>query len=84
MKAKEFDELFDAGVDMSEYVDWSKARRPNLEKKIVNVALPVWMIRALDIEATRLGIARQALIKTVIGQHLDRETRAEKSVSQRS
>ena len=81
MKAKEFDELFDAGVDMSEHLDWSKARRPNLEKKIVNVALPVWMIRELDIEASRLGIPRQSLIKTVIEQHLDGESRVEKSVS---
>jgi len=81
MKAKQFDELFDAGVDMSDYVDWSKARRPNLEKKIVNVALPVWMIRELDIEAARLGIPRQSLIKTVIARHLDGESRVEKSVS---
>ena len=81
MKAKEFDELFDAGVDMSDYVDWSKARRPNLEKKIVNVALPVWMIRELDIEASRLGIPRQSLIKTVIARHLDGKSRVEKSVS---
>jgi len=28
---KEFDKLFDNGEDISEFVDWSAARRPNIE-----------------------------------------------------
>lgn len=33
--------------------------------------LPVWAIRALDVEATRRGIARQALIKNWLVDRLD-------------
>ena len=33
ISAEEFDRRFDAGEDISEYVDWSKARRPGLELK---------------------------------------------------
>ena len=41
---KEFDELFDSGEDISEFVDYSKGTRPNLAQKRVNLDLPVWMI----------------------------------------
>lgn len=33
MKVTEFDERFDAGEDMSAHVDWTKARRLNVEAK---------------------------------------------------
>jgi len=63
MKAKEFDKTFDAGEDITKYLDVSKARRPGLEQKRVNVDFPTWMIRLLDKEAKRLGVPRQAIIK---------------------
>ncbi|XEN30472.1 hypothetical protein M728_001069 [Ensifer sp. WSM1721] len=31
MKAAEFDRRFDAGEDITEAVDWRKARRPNAD-----------------------------------------------------
>jgi hypothetical protein len=71
MKAKRFDEKFDAGEDVSQFIDRSKARRPGHEQKRVNVDFPVWMIESLDREASRLGIARQSLIKMLIAKHLD-------------
>lgn len=37
--AKDFDEAFDNGEDMSEFVDWSASRRPNLEQKRTNLDL---------------------------------------------
>ncbi|MDD4854291.1 MAG: hypothetical protein PHQ22_01480 [Sulfuricurvum sp.] len=40
----DFDEAFDNGEDISEFVDWIKICRPNLEQKRVNLDLPVWMI----------------------------------------
>lgn len=65
MKARDFDEKFDSGADVSGDVDWTKARRPNLEFKRVNVDFPVWVVEALDHEARRLGVtpasARQTL-----------------------
>ncbi len=70
--AKEFDEAFDNGEDLSAFVDYSKGRRPNLEQKRVNLDLPVWMIERLDQEAKRLGVARQAIMKMFLAQHLEK------------
>lgn len=70
MKATEFDQRFDDGEDMSAHVDWSSARRPNLEQKRVNVDFPAWMVSGLDRQAKRLGITRQALIKMWIADRL--------------
>lgn len=70
--AKEFDEAFENGEDISAFVDYSKGRRPNLEQKRVNLDLPVWMIEKLDQEAKRLGVARQAIMKMFLAQHLEK------------
>ncbi|MGA8448421.1 MAG: CopG family transcriptional regulator [Roseiarcus sp.] len=72
MKARNFDEKFDSGADVSGDVDWTKARRPNLELKRVNVDFPAWVIEALDREARRLGVTRQALVKLWIAERLER------------
>jgi CopG antitoxin of type II toxin-antitoxin system len=66
----ELDEKFDNGEDVSEYFDWSKARRPNQEPRRVNVDFPAWMVRDLDKEAGRLGVTRQSLIKMWIAEKL--------------
>lgn len=71
MKARDFDEKFDAGEDVSGDVDWTKARRPNLELKRVNVDFPAWVVEALDREARRLGVTRQALVKLWIAERLE-------------
>ena len=71
MKAEELDKKFDEGVPILEHFDLSTARRPGLETKRVNVDFPMWMVEALDKEAQRLGVHRQALIKTWIAQILD-------------
>ena len=68
--AAELDEKFDNGEDVSEYFDWSKARRPNQEARRVNVDFPAWMVRDLDKEAGRLGVTRQSLIKMWIADKL--------------
>ena len=71
--AKEFDEMFDSGEDISEHVDWSKAKRPNLEQKRVNLDLPKWMIDRLDYEAKRIGVARQAIMKMFLAERLEHD-----------
>lgn len=68
--AEEFDQRFDDGEDMSEYIDWSSARRPNLELKRINVDFPAWVVNGLDKEARRLGVTRQSLIKMWIAERL--------------
>jgi hypothetical protein len=72
MKARDFDEKFDAGAGVSGDVDWERARRPNLELKRVNVDFPAWVVEALDREARRLGVTRQALVKLWIAERLGR------------
>ncbi|HOO76719.1 MAG TPA: CopG family antitoxin [bacterium] len=72
MKSKEFDKKFEAGEDVSEHLDFSQATRPGREQKRVNVDFPVWMIEALDREARRLGVPRQAVIKVWIADRLER------------
>jgi hypothetical protein len=70
--AEELDRLFDEGSDeVDQYLDWSKATRPGLEIKRVNVDFPQWMIARLDTEAKRRGVTRQALIKMWLADRLD-------------
>lgn len=71
VKAKELDKKFDAGEDITRYLDLAKARRPGHEQRRVNVDFPIWMIESLDREASRLGVPRQSLIKMLIAHHLD-------------
>jgi hypothetical protein len=70
-KAKELDRKFDAGEDITMYLDLTRARRPGHEQRRVNVDFPVWMIESLDREASRLGVPRQSLIKMLIARHLE-------------
>jgi hypothetical protein len=68
VKAKDLDDAFDRGEDVTKYLDKSKARRVNAELKRVNIDFPVWVIDSLDKEARRLGITRQSLVKMWIAE----------------
>ena len=74
MKAEEIDKKFDAGESIVDYLDLSKARRPKLEQKRVNVDFPLWMIHSLDKEAKRLGVPRQSIIKIWLAERLQQST----------
>lgn len=58
--------------DSTEYVDWSKAKRgivfPNLKltSKPITLRLPVGMIERLKIEAHKMDIPYQSLIKKML------------------
>jgi CopG antitoxin of type II toxin-antitoxin system len=69
MKASEFDRKFDSGEDVT--VDWSRARRPNMEARRVNVDFPGWMVEKLDREARKRGVTRQSLIKLWLADKLE-------------
>ncbi|MCH7528762.1 MAG: CopG family transcriptional regulator [Candidatus Marinimicrobia bacterium] len=71
MKATELDRKFDDGEDITSHLDLSRARRPDLRPKRVNVDFPLWMVQNLDREAKRLGVARQALIKLWVAERLE-------------
>jgi len=72
MKASEFDRKFDDGEDIDDQLDWSRAHRPNIEIKRINVDFPTWVVAGLDQQAQRLGVTRQALIKLWIAERLER------------
>lgn len=71
--AKELDQRFDNGEDISEYLDWKNATRPGLEQRRVNVDLPTWMIHSLDSEAKRVGVTRQSIVKIWLAERLKAE-----------
>ena len=73
MKARELEAAVDDNqVDIVDQLDLSRARRPGRDVQRVNVDFPTWMVSSLDAEASRLGITRQAVIKTWIAERLDR------------
>ena len=74
MKAKDLDEKFDTGEDITGSLDISKERRPGQAKKRVNVDFPTWIIDRLDKEARRLNVPRQSLIKIWIAERLEKST----------
>ena len=65
ISSAELDERFDSGESIMEFADLDTAVFR------VNVDFPAWTVEALDKEATRLGISRQALIKVWITERLD-------------
>lgn len=71
MKSEQFDVRFEEGEDITAYLDMDKARRPAREQRRVNVDFPAWMVDALDDEAKRLGITRQAVIKVWLADRLE-------------
>ena len=73
MKARALDKLFDAGGDVSTFLDLARARRTNQTPRRVNVDFPAWMIHSLDKEAGRLGVTRQSIIKVWISERLGRK-----------
>jgi len=71
ISAEEFDRKFDDGEDISEYVDWSTATRPNLEP----VALTVTIMRGtklrLERQAKELGVSVDSLLEDWLREKLD-------------
>jgi hypothetical protein len=73
MTSEALDERFDAGEDVSSVLDTAGLRRPALEQRRVNVDFPSWMIEALDLEAKRVGVTRQSIIKVWIAERLEQQ-----------
>ena len=74
MKAKQFVQQFDNGIDLTAALDLSKAKRVLQEQKRVNVDFPTWMIDSLDREASKLGVTRQSVIKVWLAERLETTT----------
>ena len=65
--AEELDRKFDAGEDITPYLDLKNA----IVVQKVNVDFPMWMVHMLDREALKLNVSRQAVIKMWIRERLD-------------
>jgi hypothetical protein len=72
MNSSDFDRRFDEGESVIDALDLSAARRPRLDQRRVNVDFPLWMVEQLDLEASRLGVTRQSIIKVWLAERLER------------
>ena len=70
LSAARLDEIHDAGKDLRPHLDLAKATRPGREVQRVNVDFPVDLLNAIDREARRIGVTRQAFIKLRIADTL--------------
>jgi hypothetical protein len=61
--AAQLDALHDSGEDLSGHLDVGHAKRPGRVTQRVNVDFPEELLRAIDREAKRIGVTRQAFIK---------------------
>lgn len=71
--AEEFERRFDAGEDITPFIDRSTIRRPGLEARRVNVDFPEWIIQKLDMQSKLIGVSRQSLIKLWISERIQEE-----------
>ena len=77
--SRQFDQHFDEGGDIASFIvpsSLNPTSRPGLEQKRVNIDFPVWVIKSLDMEATRVGVSRQSLIKMWLTEKLEGKMQA--------
>ena len=78
ISVEEFDKVFDEGKEsILDYLELDQAvvNQPNNEQKPLSVQFPIWMVNELDHEAERLGINRQAVIKIIVDEGLQRRAK---------
>lgn len=64
ISSKEFDEKFEAGEDISEFLNTERAT------KKVNVDFNIEFLKQLDYVAAKIGVTRQSLIKIWLHERL--------------
>jgi hypothetical protein len=69
ISAREFDKKFDKGEDISEYLNFDEA----VVVRRVNIDIPQWLLDALDKEALRLNVSRQAIVKMWLSEKIDEQ-----------
>ena len=73
--AENLETRFNAGEDVLDYFDLSKASRPLLRKERVNLDIPHWLVLQIDRIARRKGIPRQSQIKEWLAEKVNEERR---------
>lgn len=71
ISAEEFDRKFDDGEDISEYVDWSTATRPNLEPVELTVTVMRGTKLRLERQAKELGVSVDSLLEDWLQEKLE-------------
>ncbi|RKE84123.1 CopG family antitoxin [Rhizobium sp. AG855] len=71
ISAEEFDRKFDDGEDISEYIDWSTATRPNLEPAELTVTVTRGTKLLLERQAKELGVSVDSLLEEWLREKLD-------------
>ena len=71
ISAEEFDRKFDDGEDISEYVDWSTAKRPNLEPVELTFTIMRGTKLRLERQAKELGVSVDSLLEEWLREKLD-------------
>lgn len=66
----QLDAWHDAGTRLTGHLDLGRARRPGRETQRVNVDFPLELLKAIDQEARRVGVTRQAFIKLRLADSL--------------
>lgn len=67
----EFDELFDSGADMAEYLDFDAATIEEPAHRDVLLSLPDWALKVAEREAKRRNVPRRALLNIWITDKAD-------------
>lgn len=74
ISAEEFDRKFDDGEDISEYIDWSTATRPNLEPVELTITITRGTKLRLERQAKELGVSVDSLLEEWLREKLDAAT----------
>ncbi len=71
--AENLEKKFEAGEEVLDYFDLESPQPLDTEIKRVNIDFPAWMVLRLDMEAKKYGVSRQALVKFLLAQTLDKK-----------
>ena len=72
LSAARLDAMYDAGENLTAHLDLARATRPGRQTQRVNVDFPIDLSHAIDREARRVGVSRQAFIKLRLANTLAR------------
>ncbi len=70
---EQLDELFDAGGDITPYLELDSSAVCSNEKARISIAIPEWLMYRLDEEAERRAISRSAMINVILVEWADNE-----------
>lgn len=70
--AEEFDRKFDAGEDLTPYLNLESTKMVYPDIQRVNIDIPQAILKKIDAEANRMGMTRTSLIKYWLAERTDK------------